>query len=51
MLDQAIHMIDVCNWALQKLPVSAIGTGGKDESHKFGDTWKHFQIMYQYPGY
>ena len=21
MLDQAIHMIDVCNWALQKLPV------------------------------
>jgi predicted dehydrogenase len=50
MLDQAIHMIDVCNWALQKLPVDAIGTGGKDESHKFGDTWKHFQVLYQYPG-
>jgi myo-inositol 2-dehydrogenase/D-chiro-inositol 1-dehydrogenase len=50
MLDQAIHMIDVCNWALQKVPVTAIGSGGKDESHKFGDTWKHFQIMYQYPG-
>ncbi len=50
MLDQAIHMVDVCNWALQKLPVSAIGAGGKDESHKFGDTWKHFQLMYQYPG-
>jgi myo-inositol 2-dehydrogenase / D-chiro-inositol 1-dehydrogenase len=50
MLDQAIHMIDVCNWALQSLPVSAIGAGGKDESHKFGDTWKHYQIMYQYPG-
>ena len=50
MLDQAIHMIDVCNWALQKVPISAIGAGGKDESHIFGDTWKHFQIMYQYPG-
>ena len=50
MLDQAIHMIDVCNWALQKVPISAIGAGGKDESHKFGDTWKHFQVMYQYPG-
>jgi myo-inositol 2-dehydrogenase/D-chiro-inositol 1-dehydrogenase len=50
MLDQAIHMIDVCNWALQKLPIEAIGTGGKDESHKFGDTWKHFQVLYQYPG-
>lgn len=50
MLDQAIHMIDVCNWALQKLPENAIATGGKDETHKFGDTWKHFQVMYQYPG-
>jgi myo-inositol 2-dehydrogenase/D-chiro-inositol 1-dehydrogenase len=50
MLDQAIHMIDVCNWTLQKLPISAIAAGGKDESHKFGDTWKHFQVMYQYPG-
>jgi len=50
MLDQAIHMIDVCNWALQKLPIAAIGTGGKDENHKFGDTWKHFQVLYQYPG-
>jgi predicted dehydrogenase len=50
MLDQAIHMIDVCNWALQKLPTDAIATGGKDETHKFGDTWKHFQVLYQYPG-
>jgi myo-inositol 2-dehydrogenase / D-chiro-inositol 1-dehydrogenase len=50
MLDQAIHMIDVCNWALGKTPVSAIGSGGIDESHKFGDTWKHFQVVYQYPG-
>lgn len=50
MLDQSIHMIDVCNWALQKVPIKAVGTGGKDDSHKFGDTWKHFQILYQYPG-
>ncbi len=50
MLDQSIHMIDVCNWALQKLPLHAIGSGGKDETIKFGDTWKHFQVVYQYPG-
>jgi myo-inositol 2-dehydrogenase/D-chiro-inositol 1-dehydrogenase len=49
-LDQSIHMLDVCNWALQKLPIQAIGTGGKDETQTFGDTWKHFQIVYQYPG-
>lgn len=50
MLDQSIHILDVCNWALQKLPIQAIGTGGKDETQKFGDTWKHFQVIYQYPG-
>ncbi|MBK9389827.1 MAG: Gfo/Idh/MocA family oxidoreductase [Bacteroidetes bacterium] len=50
MLDQAIHMIDVCNWAIQKVPLNAIGIGGKDASQTFGDTWKHFQVVYQYPG-
>jgi predicted dehydrogenase len=50
MLDQAIHMIDVCNWALQKVPLSATGIGGKDTTQTFGDTWKHFQVNYQYPG-
>lgn len=50
MLDQAIHMIDVCNWAIQKVPLNATGIGGKDASQTFGDTWKHFQVVYQYPG-
>jgi len=50
MLDQAIHMIDVCNWAIQKVPLNAIGTGGKDATQTFGDTWKHFQVVYEYPG-
>jgi len=50
MLDQAIHMIDVCNWTVQKVPLNAIGAGGKDTTQTFGDTWKHFQVVYQYPG-
>jgi myo-inositol 2-dehydrogenase / D-chiro-inositol 1-dehydrogenase len=50
MLDQAIHMIDVCNWATEKVPLNAIGAGGKDATQTFGDTWKHFQVVYQYPG-
>ena len=49
LLDQSIHMIDVCNWALQEHPISAIGSGGTDATQKFGDTWKHFQIAYEYP--
>jgi predicted dehydrogenase len=50
MLDQAIHMIDVCNWAIQKIPMNAIGTGGIDATQTFGDSWKHYQVVYQYPG-
>jgi len=49
LLDQSIHMIDVCNWALREHPNSAIGFGGIDESQKLGDTWKHFQVAYKYP--
>ena len=50
LLDQSIHMLDVCNWTLQKVPLNAMGTGGKDESQTFGDTWRHYQVLYQYPG-
>ncbi len=49
LLDQSIHMLDVCNWALGEHPESAIGTGGVDESQTLGDTWKHFQVAYEYP--
>jgi myo-inositol 2-dehydrogenase/D-chiro-inositol 1-dehydrogenase len=49
LLDQSIHMLDVCNWVLQEHPNSAMGFGGIDDSQKFGDTWKHFQIAYKYP--
>ncbi|TFH24209.1 MAG: Gfo/Idh/MocA family oxidoreductase [Bacteroidia bacterium] len=49
LLDQSIHMIDVCNWALGEHPKCAIGTGGVDDSQTLGDTWKHFQVAYEYP--
>jgi predicted dehydrogenase len=49
LLDQSIHMLDVCNWALGEHPNSAVGYGGIDDSQKLGDTWKHFQVAYKYP--
>jgi len=49
LLDQSIHMLDVCNWALREHPQCAIGTGGIDPSQSLGDTWKHFQVAYEYP--
>jgi predicted dehydrogenase len=50
LLDQSIHVMDVCNWALGKRPVKAIGAGGKDRNQSYGDVWRHFQVIYQYPG-
>lgn len=49
LLDQGIHMIDVCNWALQNKPLHAIGAGGQKGSVEFGNTWTNYQVIYKYP--
>lgn len=49
LLDQGIHMIDICNWALKGHPVQAVGSGGDKNGPGFGDTWNNFQVIYQYP--
>lgn len=49
LLDQGIHMLDVCNWGLQSLPVKAIGSGGLNFPEHKGDAWNHYQVVYQYP--
>jgi myo-inositol 2-dehydrogenase / D-chiro-inositol 1-dehydrogenase len=48
-LDQAIHIIDICNWALQGTPLHAIGAGGKKGCPDFGNTWTNYQVIYKYP--
>jgi myo-inositol 2-dehydrogenase / D-chiro-inositol 1-dehydrogenase len=49
LLDQGIHMIDVCNWALRSNPLNAMGTGGKKGCMPFGNTWTNYQVIYKYP--
>lgn len=49
LLDQGIHMIDVCNWTLQSSPLSARGYGNRKGAVSYGDTWTNFEIAYQYP--
>jgi myo-inositol 2-dehydrogenase / D-chiro-inositol 1-dehydrogenase len=49
LVDQGIHMVDVCNWALQAHPLKAIGTGGRKGGFDFGDTWTNYQVLYEYP--
>lgn len=49
LLDQGIHMLDVCNWTLKGNPVKAIGTGGTKGGPDKGDAWNNYQVIYQYP--
>lgn len=49
LLDQGIHMLDVCNWALNDSPISAIGSGGRNLPDNFGDNFNHYQVIYKYP--
>ena len=49
LLDQGIHILDVCNWALKEHPVIAMGTGGLKEGPDFGNAWNNYQVVYKYP--
>ena len=49
-LDQAVHMIDVCNWILNEKPENAIGRGNLRGTPDFGDTFTNYQVIFGYPG-
>jgi myo-inositol 2-dehydrogenase/D-chiro-inositol 1-dehydrogenase len=49
-VEQNIHVVDICNWVLDGHPVKAIGTGGrKGRSESPGDNWSHFDVVFYYP--
>jgi len=49
-VEQNIHVIDICNWTLQGHPVKAIGTGSrKGRTESPGDAWSHFDVVFTYP--
>ena len=48
-VDQNIHIIDICNWAMGALPVKAVGSGGRRVRHDPSDVWDHFSVTYTYP--
>jgi myo-inositol 2-dehydrogenase/D-chiro-inositol 1-dehydrogenase len=49
LLDQGIHMLDVCNWALKGHPLTAVGRGSTVGRRDLGDAFSNFQVLYQYP--
>ncbi|HNS00415.1 MAG TPA: Gfo/Idh/MocA family oxidoreductase [Planctomycetota bacterium] len=48
-VEQNIHVLDVCNWILDARPLAAYGVGGRKARVDAGDCWDHFIVAYQYP--
>ena len=48
-VEQNIHIIDVCNWVLKAHPVKATGYGGRKGRTDEGNAWSHFNVNFIYP--
>jgi len=49
LVEQNIHVIDICNWILQSHPIKAIATGGRNIINHPGDCWDNYQVSFTYP--
>jgi len=49
LVDQSIHLVDLCNWMLEAHPLKAMGTGGRRVREDAGDCWDHFDVTFTYP--
>ncbi len=48
-VEMHIHNIDVFNWFTDMLPVSAMGSGGREVRTDVGDIYDHINVVYDYP--
>jgi predicted dehydrogenase len=49
LIEQNIHIIDLCNWMLGGHPVKATATGGRNVLTHYGDCWDNYQVDFTYP--
>ena len=49
LVEQNIHIIDLCNWILGAHPVKATATGGRNVLTHWGNCWDNYQVDYTYP--
>jgi myo-inositol 2-dehydrogenase / D-chiro-inositol 1-dehydrogenase len=50
LVEQNIHIIDLCNWMVGAHPLRATATGGRNILRHFGDCWDNYQVDFTYPG-
>jgi myo-inositol 2-dehydrogenase / D-chiro-inositol 1-dehydrogenase len=49
LVEQNIHIIDLCNWMLGARPVKARANGGRNILEHFGDCWDNYEVVFTYP--
>jgi predicted dehydrogenase len=49
LVEQNIHIVDLCNWILGARPLKAIATGGRNILTHAGDCWDNCQVDFLYP--
>ena len=48
-VEQNIHVIDICNWVLQSHPLKASAAGGRmGRPANDGDAWGNYHVVFQY---
>jgi myo-inositol 2-dehydrogenase/D-chiro-inositol 1-dehydrogenase len=50
LVEQNIHIIDLCNWLLGAHPLKATASGGRNILTHWGDCWDNYQVDFTYPG-
>ena len=50
LVEQNIHIIDLCNWMVSAKPMKATASGGRNVLTHFGDCWDNYQVVFTYPG-
>lgn len=50
LVEQNIHIIDLCNWMLGARPLKAQATGGRSVLTHWGDCWDNYEVQFTYPG-
>ncbi len=48
-VEQNIHVIDICNWILKAHPVKASATGGRQGRPADGDVYGNYNVLFHYP--
>jgi myo-inositol 2-dehydrogenase / D-chiro-inositol 1-dehydrogenase len=49
LVEQNIHIIDLCNWLVGAHPIKAKASGGRNILTHWGDCWDNYEVVFTYP--